>query len=74
MLDARTSIGPSDAGYAALGLAAVGDRSAALDVLERVHPRDAELYAILHRPGFDRLWSDIRFRRLLETSGTGVTK
>ncbi len=74
VLDARTSIGPSDAGYAALGLAAVGDRSAALDVLERVHPRDAELYAILHRPGFDRLWSDIRFRRLLETSGTGVTK
>jgi Tfp pilus assembly protein PilF/TolB-like protein len=73
-VDLKKSLNLSDAGYVALGLAAVGDHSAALDVLERARPRDAELYAVLHRPGFDRLWADIRFRRLLEASGAGVAK
>lgn len=73
-VDAVKWLGAEDGGYMALGHAAVGDRASALDILERVRPRDAELYLILHRPGFDALWGDIRFRRLLEESGAGVTK
>jgi hypothetical protein len=73
-VDAEKWLSVEDGGYFALGLAAVGDRAGALDILERVRPRDAELYLILHRPGFDPLWSDIRFRRLLEEAGAGVTR
>ena len=73
-VESSKSISAEDGGYVALGLVAVGDRPGALDVLERVRPRDAELYLILHRPGFDQLWAEIRFRRLLEAAGAGVTR
>jgi tetratricopeptide (TPR) repeat protein len=67
-------VSANDGGYVALGLVAVGDRAGALKILERVRPRDEELHLILRRPGFDPLWTDLRFRRLLEASSAGVTK
>ena len=73
-LKSRKHVNVSDGGYTALGLAAIGDRSAALDLLERVRPRGPELYTFLHRPGFDWLWTDARFRRLLEAANSGVGK
>jgi tetratricopeptide (TPR) repeat protein len=73
-LESRKWVSVDDGGYVALGLVAIGDRDGALDVLERVRPRDAELYLILHRPGFDPLWVDSRFSRLLAASGAGVAK
>jgi tetratricopeptide (TPR) repeat protein len=73
-LESRKWISVEDGGYVALGMVAIGDRSGALDLLERVRPRDAELYLILHRPVFDPLWADIRFRRLLEAAGAGLAK
>ncbi|MDQ2767090.1 MAG: hypothetical protein M3Y30_08020 [Gemmatimonadota bacterium] len=73
-LKSRKHVSVSDGGYTALGLAAIGDRSSALDLLERVRPRGPELYSFLHRPGFDWLWTDERFRRLLEASNAGVGK
>jgi tetratricopeptide (TPR) repeat protein len=73
-LESKKWISVDDGGYVALGMVAIGDRSGALDILERVRPRDAELYLILHRPGFDPLWADIRFSRLLAASGAGVAK
>jgi Tfp pilus assembly protein PilF/TolB-like protein len=73
-IESRKRISVDDGGYVALGLVAIGDRDGALDVLERVRPRDAELYLVLHRPGFDPLWADVRFSRLLAESGAGVAK
>jgi Tfp pilus assembly protein PilF len=73
-LDSRKWVTADDGGYVALGLVALGDRDGALQVLDRVRPREAELYLILHRPGFDPLWTDARFRRLLEASGAGATR
>jgi tetratricopeptide (TPR) repeat protein len=73
-VESRKWISVEDGGYVALGLVAIGDRNGALDLLERVRPRDAELYLILHRPGFDPLWADVRFSRLLAASGGGVAK
>jgi tetratricopeptide (TPR) repeat protein len=73
-LDSRKWVTADDGGYVALGLVAIGDRDGALHVLDRVRPREAELYLILHRPGFDPLWTDARFRRLLEASGAGATR
>jgi tetratricopeptide (TPR) repeat protein len=73
-LKLRKHVNVSDGGYAALGLAAIGDRSGALDLLERVRPRGPELYSFMHRPGFDWLWTDARFHRLLEASNAGVGK
>jgi Tfp pilus assembly protein PilF len=66
--DSRRAITAHDAGYLALGLTALGDRSGAMDVLDRVRPRDEELSLVLHRPGFDALSSESRFRKLLESS------
>jgi tetratricopeptide (TPR) repeat protein len=73
-LRSRKHISVSDGGYTALALAAIGDRRGALDLLERVQPRGPDLYSFLHRPGFDWLWTDIRFRRLLQASNAGVGK
>jgi hypothetical protein len=73
-LESRKWVSVEDGGYVALGMVAIGDRSGALDLLERVRPRDAELYLILHRPVFDPLWADIRFRRLLEAAGAGLAR
>jgi tetratricopeptide (TPR) repeat protein len=73
-LQSRKHVSVSDGGYTALGLAAIGDRRGALDLLERVRPRGPELYSFMHRPGFDWLWTDDRFRRLLEASNAGVGK
>ena len=73
-IDAKKSVNADEGGYVALGLVAIGDRAAALNVLERVQPRDSELFLILHRPGFDPLWTDLRFRKLLEASGAGVKR
>jgi Tfp pilus assembly protein PilF len=73
-LKSRKHVSLSDGGYTALGLAAIGDRRGALDLLERVRPRGPELYSFLHRPGFDWLWTDARFRRLLQASNAGVGK
>jgi tetratricopeptide (TPR) repeat protein len=64
----------SDAAYVALGFTAVGDRAAAIDVLERVQPRNGELYLVLHRPGFEPLQSDTRFARLLEAARVGASR
>ena len=41
-LKSRKHVNVSDGGYTALGLAAIGDRSGALDLLERVRPRGPE--------------------------------
>jgi tetratricopeptide (TPR) repeat protein len=71
-LQSRKHVSVSDGGYTALGLAAIGDRRGALDLLERVRPRGPELFSFLHRPGFDWLWTDERFRRLLQASNAGV--
>jgi hypothetical protein len=73
-VESRKWVSVQDGGYVALGLVAIGDRDGALDLLERVRPRDAELYLILHRPGFDPLWADARFSRLLSASGAGVAR
>jgi len=74
VVESRKRIGVEDGAYLALAMVAVGDRTGALDLLERVRPRDAELYLMLHWPGFDPLWTEIRFRRLLDASGSGVAK
>lgn len=58
----------SGGAYIALGAAMLGDRANALDVLERVRPRGAELWSALRAPGFDALRSDPRFRRLVDAS------
>jgi hypothetical protein len=73
-LRSKKHVSVSDGGYTALALAAIGDHSGALDLLERVQPRGPDLYSFLHRPGFDWLWTDIRFRRLLQASNAGVGK
>jgi len=73
-VDSRAWVTSQDAGYVALALAALGDHSGALDVLERVRPRGDELYLVLQRPGFDSLLSDVRFRRLLDVSRAGVSR
>jgi tetratricopeptide (TPR) repeat protein len=74
-LASKNAITATDAGYVALGLTALGDRSGAIDVLDRVSPRDEELSLVLHNPGFDALSSESRFRRLLEaSSGAGAPR
>jgi tetratricopeptide (TPR) repeat protein/TolB-like protein len=73
-LGSAPRVSASDAAYVALGLIAVGDRTGALDVLERVQPRNGELYLALHRPGFEPLQSDNRFQRLLETARAGALR
>jgi len=69
-----TRISASDAAYVALGLVAIHDRAGALDVLERVTPRDGDLYLVLHRPGFEPLQADGRFQRLLESARAGALR
>ncbi len=49
----------------ALALAALGDRSRALDLLERVRPRGAWLWSYLVMPWFDALRVEPRFQRLV---------
>ena len=67
-LEATPRASASDAAYVALGLVAVGDHPGAIDVLEKVRPRDGELYLVMHRPGFETLQSDSRFQQLLESA------
>jgi tetratricopeptide (TPR) repeat protein len=73
-VESKRRVSASDGGYVALGLVAIGDRAGALQVLERVRPRDGQLYLILHRPGFDPLLSDTHFQRLLESAHAGVAR
>jgi Tfp pilus assembly protein PilF/TolB-like protein len=73
-LGSRSRVSASDAAYVALGLVAIRDQRGALDVLERVRPRDGELYLALHRPGFEPLQSDSRFARLLESARAGALR
>jgi tetratricopeptide (TPR) repeat protein len=70
----KNRISAVEGGYVALGLVAIGDRAAALDVLDRVRPRDGELYLMLLRPDFEPLLPDARFQRLLETTRAAVTR
>ena len=70
-LKSKERISVNDGGYVALGLTSIGDRRGALDLLERVRPRGPELYLMLQRPGFDRLWTYISFRRLLDEANAG---
>jgi tetratricopeptide (TPR) repeat protein len=73
-VDGKSQVSAVEGGYVALGLAAIGDRAGALDVLDRVRPRDGDLYLMLLRPDFEPLLSDPRFQRLLETTRAAVTR
>lgn len=59
--------GPTEALFAA-AMVALGDRDRALDFLERVQPRGAQLLFELRAPEFDDIRSDPRFQRLLDES------
>jgi TolB-like protein/Tfp pilus assembly protein PilF len=52
----------------ALALVALGDRTRALDLLERVRPRSAWLWSYLILPWYDPVRADPRFQRLLRES------
>jgi serine/threonine-protein kinase len=57
----------------AIAWMAVGERSRALDLIERLQPRGARLWFQLLDPGFDGVRTDPRFRRVLdETQWTGA--
>jgi hypothetical protein len=56
-------------------LLAVGDRAAALDLVESVRPRGASLWFALRFPIFDPLRADPRFQRVVQESRPpGVTE
>jgi TolB-like protein/Tfp pilus assembly protein PilF len=59
--------GPTKALFAA-ALVALGDRERALDFLERVQPRGAQLVFELWTPEFDEIRSNPRFQRLIDES------
>jgi tetratricopeptide (TPR) repeat protein len=73
-LGSMRRVSASDAAFVALALVAVGDRTGALEVLERVQPRNGELYLVLHRPGFEPVQSESRFERLLEAARAGASR
>ena len=54
--------------WMSIGLAAVGDHERALDLLDRVTPRRAEVWAWLRLAEFDPLRADQRFQRILDES------
>ncbi|MGI8497261.1 MAG: tetratricopeptide repeat protein [Gemmatimonadaceae bacterium] len=60
----------SDGSYVALVAVAIGNNRRALDVLEHLRPRGADLRFALLAPGFDGLRSAPRFRRLVEASSS----
>ena len=47
-----------DAGWTALGLAAIGDAARALEILERIEPQGLHVWELLLFPGFDRIRRD----------------
>jgi len=59
--------GPTEALFAA-AMVGIGDHQAALDFLERVRPRGAQLVFELRAPEFDSIRSHPRFQRLMEES------
>jgi TolB-like protein len=64
MLDARHPAWREGV-YTAAALVSAGESNRALDVLERVRPRGAELWAALRAPWFDPIRGHPRFRRLV---------
>lgn len=69
----RAAVNPGQPGvwdswYLAIALAGAGRADAAVDVLERARPRGVTLRFALRVPEFDRLRTDPRFRRLMQTS------
>ncbi len=51
-----------------VALVTIGDREAALALLERVRPRGATLWSALRAPDFDPLRAEPRFQHLIEAS------
>jgi Flp pilus assembly protein TadD len=70
----KARVSAVDGGYVALGFLSIGDRPAALEVLERVRPRDGRLYLVLRRPGFEPLLSDARYQRLRDAARAWVMR
>jgi TolB-like protein/Tfp pilus assembly protein PilF/tRNA A-37 threonylcarbamoyl transferase component Bud32 len=61
----RAEPSPTDAKFVAGGLLGLGQRDAALDLLERVRPRGAYLWFYLRSLEFTPLHGDPRFQRLM---------
>jgi TolB-like protein len=65
-LEGRAELPDREGVDVALALVALGERTRALDVLERIRPRGAVLLYWLREPEFDALRDDPRFRHLSE--------
>ncbi len=65
---ASVPLSVQQAGPLAIAWLAIGDRTRALETLERVQPRGAPLWSYLRYPEFDPLRRESRFEQLVEAS------